>query len=119
LSPKKQRRTDKKSYEELLHEGYQGAYDSVRRFVQTWKESQRISNVQAYIPLEFEPGEAFQFDWRHEDVEIAGLPQRVKAAQFTLYYSRMCFPVVYPRETLDRLTQIDYDLGVSLGGLSC
>jgi uncharacterized protein (DUF427 family) len=28
----------------------------------------------------FQPGEAFQFDFSHEDVEIAGQPMRVKVA---------------------------------------
>ena len=29
----------------------------------------------ARIPLLFKPGEAYQFDWSHEDVEIAGKPR--------------------------------------------
>jgi hypothetical protein len=31
----------------------------------------------AFVPLMFQPGEAFQFDFSHEDVEIAGQPMRV------------------------------------------
>ncbi|ODU28371.1 MAG: hypothetical protein ABS88_13270 [Sphingopyxis sp. SCN 67-31] len=30
--------------------------------------------------MTFQPGEAYQFDWSHEDVEIAGKPMRVKVA---------------------------------------
>ena len=37
--------------------------------------------VSAFIPLTFKPGEAYQFDWSHEDVEIAGKPPRVKVAR--------------------------------------
>ncbi len=31
----------------------------------------------AFVPLMFQPGEAFQFDFSHEAVEIAGQPMRV------------------------------------------
>ena len=51
------------------------------------------------MPLEFDPGEAFQFDWSHELVLLAGMPVTVKVAQFTLCYSRMPFVRCYPRET--------------------
>ena len=37
--------------------------------------------VTAFIPLTFKPGEAYKFDWRHENLEIAGKPPRVKVAR--------------------------------------
>ena len=51
------------------------------------------------MPLMFDPGEAFKFDWSHELVLLAGMPVTVKVAQFTLCYSRMPFVRCYPRET--------------------
>ena len=51
------------------------------------------------MPLVLDPGEAFQFDWSHELVLLAGMPVTVKVAQFTLCYSRMPFVRCYPRET--------------------
>ena len=33
---------------------------------------------QAFIPLRFDPGEAYQFDWSHEAIELHGLPLTVK-----------------------------------------
>ena len=53
----------------------------------------------AFIPLLFQPGEAYQFDWSHEDVEIAGLPVRVKVAHMRLCASRAVYVRAYPRET--------------------
>jgi transposase len=53
----------------------------------------------AFIPLMFRPGEAYQFDWSHEDVEIAGKPMRVKVAHMRLCASRAVFVRAYPRET--------------------
>jgi hypothetical protein len=47
----------------------------------------------------FRPGEAYQFDWSHEDVEIAGLPVRVKVAHVRLCASRTIYVRAYPRET--------------------
>ena len=51
------------------------------------------------MPLMFAPGEAFQFDWSHEDVEIAGAPMRVKVAHVRLCASAGDLLRAYPRET--------------------
>ena len=59
--PSKERRTGIKVYELLQQEGYKGGYDAVRRYIRTWKEEHR-SRKNAYIPLVFARGEAFQFD---------------------------------------------------------
>src|SRR3546814_9133270 len=47
----------------------------------------------------FQPGEAYQFDWSHEDVEIAGKPMRVKVAHARLCASRTPYVRAYPRES--------------------
>ena len=36
-----------------------------------WRRS--ASAAQAYVPLVFSPGEAYQFDWSHEYVVLAGV----------------------------------------------
>jgi hypothetical protein len=45
----------------------------------------------------FAAGEAYQFDWSEEEVEIGG--QRVKAAHCRLTHSRQPFVMVFPSET--------------------
>lgn len=97
--PRKQRRTAKKLFEELMADGFAGSYDTVQRFVQAWRCEQQILATQAYVPLVFEPGEAFQFDWSHEQVELGGVPVTVKVAHIRLCYSRMSLIIAYPRET--------------------
>jgi hypothetical protein len=73
LLPKAQRRTARRLFEGLQAKGYRGAYDSVQRFVQRWKATKSgPSLTQAFVPLAFAPGEACQFDWSHEHVELAG-----------------------------------------------
>jgi len=64
----------------LQREGFEGSYDAVRRYARRWAEARRKDagdGSPAFIPLLFQPGEAYQFDWSHEDVEIAGKPMRV------------------------------------------
>jgi len=99
--PKKQRRTAQRLFEGLLEEGYQGAYDSVQRFVKQWKVEAKNSPTvkQAFIPLTFKPGDVCQFDWSQETVELGGVVQTIKVAHFRLAYSRKMFVIAYPRET--------------------
>lgn len=97
--PKRQRRTAQKLFDELQQEGYQGGYDSVRRFVKRWKQSRNKVTGQVFIPLSFEPGDAFQFDWSHEWVQMAGMPFKIKVAHLRLCHSRLFIVVAYPRET--------------------
>lgn len=105
LLPKKQRRTAMRLYEGLVAEGYAGAYDSVRRFVKQWKAENKdtLTPKQAFVPLVFKPGEACQFDWSQEVVELGGLEQIVKVAHFRLCYSRKMFVVAYLREAQEML----------------
>jgi transposase len=90
----------------LVREGFEGSYDAVRRYVTRWKIERRKDagdGVTAFIPLMFRPGEAYQFDWSHEDVEIAGAPMRVKVAHMRLCASRGVYVRAYPRESQEML----------------
>jgi len=99
---KSERCSSRKLYERLKIKGYLGAYDSVQRFVKQWQlESGKIGD--AYIPLSFAPGEAYQFDWSEETVELGGIVQKVKVAHFRLCHSRLFYMVSYPRETQEML----------------
>jgi transposase len=97
--PRSRRRTAQRLYEGLQVIGYTGAYDSVQRFVKQWKSSQQGARLTAaYVPLVFAPGDACQFDWSQEQVELGGVLQTIKVAHFRLAYSRQMFVVAYPRE---------------------
>jgi transposase len=86
-------------FEELRALGYEGGYDAVRRYARRWGEQHAIATADAYIPLTFAPGEAYQFDWSHEIVVIDGVTTTVKVAHVRLCHSRMMFVRAYPRET--------------------
>ena len=50
------------------------------------------------MPLIFEPGEAYRFDWSHEYAVVAGTTTRVKAAHMRLCHSRVFLVRIFPRE---------------------
>ena len=86
-------------FEELRGLGYQGSYDAVRRYAKKWRVERGAATAEAYVPLSFAPGEAYQFDWSHEVVLINGTTVTVKVAHVRLCHSRMLFVRAYPRET--------------------
>ena len=38
----------------------------MRRYAKAWAKKRGAAAAEAYIPLSFSPGEAYQFDWNHE-----------------------------------------------------
>ena len=100
--PKRDRLTLFRIWDLLAQDGYDGSYDSVRRYAARWRAETKTTpgdGGMAFVPLSFAPGEAFQFDWSHEDVEIGGQPLRVKVAHVRLCASRAVYVRAYPRET--------------------
>src|SRR5579883_428250 len=86
-------------FEELHGRGYDGGYDAVRRYARRWSREHTAATADAYVPLSFAPGEAYQFDWSHEVVLLSGVTVTVKVAHVRLCHSRMLFVRAYPRET--------------------
>ena len=97
--PSRERLTLVRIYEELHALGYAGSYDAVRRYAKSWAKEQGSATADAYVPLFFPPGDAYQFDWSHEIVVINGVTTTVKVAHVRLCHSRMMFVRAYPRET--------------------
>jgi transposase len=97
--PGRERLTLIRLFEELRALGYAGGYDAVRRYAKAWYKRQAGASADAYVPLTFAPGEAYQFDWSHEIVLLNGMTVTVKVAHVRLCHSRMFFVRAYPRET--------------------
>jgi transposase len=97
--PKRERLTQIRIFEELRALGYDGGYDAVRRYAIAWSRAATEASAAAFVPLSFDPGEAYQFDWSHEIVLIDGATTTVKVAHVRLCYSRMVFVRAYPRES--------------------
>mgnify|MGYP001167402266 FL=1 len=97
--PSRERLTLIRIFEELRALGYEGGYDAVRRFAKGWSQHRGAVTAEAYVPLYYAPGEAYQFDWSHEVVLISGVTVTVKVAHVRLCHSRMVFARAYMRES--------------------
>jgi transposase len=95
----RERLTLMRIFEALRGLGYEGGYDAVRRYARTWRRERSAVTADAYVPLSFAPGEAYQFDWSHEVVLINGVTNKIKVAHVRLCHSRMLFVRAYPRES--------------------
>ena len=95
----------------------------VRRYARTWRRRWRLlSPSQAFVPLSFDPGEAYQFDWSHEYARLSGVTTKVKAAHMRLCYSRMQLVQIFPRESQEMVFEAHertfHFFGGSAGGAS-
>jgi transposase len=97
--PKRRRMTAQRVFEILQGEGYEGVYDGIQGYAKKWQEERGREPEQCYRPLRFDPGDACQFGWSHEQAIIGGIPQTIKAAHFRLCHSRMFFVAAYLRES--------------------
>jgi transposase len=101
IKPVRHRRSSQILFEQLQREGYEGGYDTLRRYVGRWQEEDGSAIIKAFVPLEFDPGEAFQFDWSYEKIELDGVSVEINIAHFRLCYSRKLFCVAYTLEKLE------------------
>ena len=52
----------------------------------------------AFVPLKFELGEAFQFDWSEEGLVVGGIYHRIQVSHMKLCASRAFWLVAYPSQ---------------------
>ena len=79
--PKHERRTAKALYAEIRRAGYEGGYTRVTDFIRAWRQGEGQGSAgNAFVPLAFELGEAFQFDWSEEGMVIGGIYDNMKTA---------------------------------------
>jgi hypothetical protein len=77
--PKHERRTAKALYAQIKAAGYDGGYTRVTDFVRAWHQGEgQGAVVNAFVPLAFELGEAYQFDWSEEGLVVGGIYYRVQ-----------------------------------------
>ena len=74
LEGRKYRRTAKRMYSELRGDkyGYRGSYASVLRCFQEARSRLNKNPAEVFIPLDFGPGEAAQFDWGEVKAVVGG-----------------------------------------------
>ena len=93
---KRDRRTVKAYYEAIRAMGYSGGMTQVYIYCRDFKQVQANAPRHAgFVPLSFEMGEAFQFDWSCEYAVIGGLRRRLEVAHTKLAASRAYLLVAY------------------------
>ena len=86
--PKRERRTALALFAELKVKGYTGGYSRLTDFIRRWRDDQRQAGTEAFVPLRFAWGEAFQFDWSEEGLVIGGVYRKLQLAHMKLCASR-------------------------------
>ena len=92
--PRKQRYTARRIYQLIREEGFSGSESTVRRYVGQRRKAMR--RPEAYLPLEFDPGQDAQMDWTEAVAEIAGRRQTVQLFLMRLNHSRARFAMAFP-----------------------
>ncbi len=115
--PKRDRRTALKLFGEIQAAGFDGDYSRVTEFVRRWRENGGQALVKAYVPLKFELGEAFQFDWSEERLMIGGVWRKILAAHLKLCASRAFVVQAYPTQSHEMLFDAHTRSFTALGGI--
>ena len=115
--PRRDRRTALKLFREIQAAGFDGDYSRVTEFVRHWRENGGQALVKAYVPLKFELGEAFQFDWSEERLVIGGVWRKILAAHLKLCASRAFVVQAYPTQSHEMLFDAHTRSFTALGGI--
>jgi transposase len=116
--PKRERRTAKALHGQLAAQGYAGGYTILADFIRRWRE-QASANAptRAFVPLKFELGEAFQFDWSEERLVIGGIWRKLQVAHLKLCASPAFMLVAYPTQGHEMLFDAHTCSFQALGGI--
>src|SRR5471032_974651 len=113
------RRTAKALFAEIKAAGYEGCYSRVTDFIREWRAGEGMSvSKNAFVPLKFELGEAFQFDWSEEGLVVGGIYYRMQVSHMKLCASRAFFLVAYPSQGHEMLFDAHTRSFAALGGIA-
>ena len=116
--PRQERRTARALMAELQALGYRGGYTRLTDYIRTWREEQgKVTATSAFVPLSFELGEAFQFDWSEEGLVVGGIYRRMQVAHLKLCASRAFWLVAYPTQGHEMLFDAHTRSFAALGGI--
>ena len=89
---RKARRNARRLHADLVVLGYDGSYAWVAAFIRQWRAgreiAQRTTGRDVFVPLIFQPGEEFQFDWREDWAMVGGKRIKLQAAHTKLSHSK-------------------------------
>jgi transposase len=117
LRSKKERRTARALFVQIKASGYQGSYSRVTDYVGAWRAGAG-KGIKAFVPMKFELGEAFQFDWSEEGLVVGGIYHRVQVSHLKLCASRAFWLVAYPSQGHEMLFDAHSRSFAALGGVA-
>ena len=116
--PKQSRRSARALFSQIQAQGYRGGYSAVTDFIRAWRTRSDSSPAKAFVPLSFELGEAFQFDWSDEAMVVGGVFYNVQVAHLKLCASRAFWLVAYPSQGHEMLFDAHTRSFAALGGVA-
>jgi transposase len=104
----------------LTAQGYEGGYSRLTDYNREWRAAAQggVGAGDAYVPLSFELGEAFQFDWSEESLVIGGVYQKLQVAHMKLCGRRAFWLVAYPGQGHEVLFDAHTRSFAVLGGVA-
>ena len=115
---KRERRSIGSYFESIRSMGFTGSKNLVYGYCRAWKQEQaNAPRHTGFVPLSFELGEAFQFDWSCEYVVIGGLRRRLEVAHTKLAASRAYVLVAYFTQSHEMLFDAHTRAFTVLGGV--
>jgi transposase len=116
--PKHARRTARALFAQLQAQGYRGGYSRLTDFIRDWREQEGKTASRAFVPMSFEFGEAFQFDWSEEGLLIGGVYHHMQVSHLKLCASRAFWLVAYPSQGHEMLFDAHTRSFAALGGVA-
>lgn len=118
---RKERRTVKQMHADLVKLGYDGSYGRVAAFARAWRadrhRAEQTTGRGTYVPLVFQPGEAFQFDWSEDWANVGGERIKLQVAHIKLSHSRAFLVRAYPLQTHEMLFDAHWHAFRVFGGV--
>ena len=116
--PRHERRSGRALHAQIKAEGYTGSYSRVTDFIRAWRQGgDETGAPRAFVPLAFELGEAFQFDWSEEGLVVGGIYRRLQVAHLKLCASRAFSLAAYPSQGHEMLFDAHTRSFEALGGI--
>jgi transposase len=117
--PKRDRRTALMLFKECQKAGFTGSYSCVTRYIYNWHDqAAKVTGKSAFVPLKFQLGEAFQFDWSEELLVIGGIHRKLLVAHTKLCASRAFWLVAYPTQSHEMLFDAHTRAFTAMGGIA-
>ncbi len=105
----------------LVKLGYDGSYGRVAAFARAWRADRHIveqtTGRGTYVPLAFQPGEAFPFDCSEDGGTIGGERVNLQVAHTKLSHSRAFVVRAYLLQTHEMLFDAHWHAFRVLGGV--